>query len=94
VVIIPGYATLDSAVRAVREGAYDYLAKPFSLGQLEIVLRRIGDRMMLERENRELLKRQADIARPLGSPASDLSSRLIAIEQRLGRIEEALKRRF
>ena len=29
VVMITGYATLDSALRAVREGAYDYLAKPF-----------------------------------------------------------------
>ena len=29
---------LDSAVRAVREGAYDYLAKPFSLGQLDVML--------------------------------------------------------
>ena len=39
---------LDSAVRAVREGAYDYLAKPFALGQLEVVLTRIRDRMALE----------------------------------------------
>ena len=35
VVMITGYASIDSAVRAVREGAYDYLAKPFALGQLE-----------------------------------------------------------
>ena len=39
VVMITGYASIDSAVRAVREGAYDYLAKPFALGQLEVVLR-------------------------------------------------------
>ena len=45
VVMITGYASIDSAVRAVREGAYDYLAKPFALGQLEVVLRRIRDRM-------------------------------------------------
>ncbi|MGH9374324.1 MAG: response regulator [Vicinamibacterales bacterium] len=92
VVIITGYATLDSAVRAVREGAYDYLPKPFALGQLEIVLRRIRDRMMLERENRELLKRQSETARHPGTQAVDLSTRLLAIEDRLERIETLLRR--
>lgn len=57
VVMITGYATLDSALRAVREGAYDYLAKPFSLGQLDVMLARIKDRIALERENRDLRRR-------------------------------------
>ena len=91
VVIITGYATLDSAVRAVREGAYDYLAKPFSLGQLEVVLLRIRDRMMLEAENRELLRRQPEALRGGQAAAPpDVSSRLDAIERRLARIETLL----
>ena len=57
VVMITGYATLDTALRAVREGAYDYLAKPFSLGQLDVMLARIKDRIGLERENRDLRRR-------------------------------------
>jgi DNA-binding NtrC family response regulator len=57
VVMITGYATLDTALRAVREGAYDYLAKPFSLGQLDVMLARIKDRIALERENRDLRRR-------------------------------------
>lgn len=44
VVIITGYASLDSAIRAVRVGAYDYLTKPFSLAQLDIILTRICER--------------------------------------------------
>lgn len=44
VVIITGYASLDSAIRAVRVGAYDYLTKPFSLIQLDIILQRIQER--------------------------------------------------
>lgn len=44
VVIITGYASLDSAIRAVRVGAYDYLTKPFSLGQLDVILNRIRER--------------------------------------------------
>src|ERR671919_1457536 len=68
VVMITGYATLDSALRAVREGAYDYLAKPFSLGQLDVMLARIKDRMALERENRDLRRRLAGAGK--GAPAT------------------------
>jgi len=92
VVIITGYATIDSAIRAVRAGAYDYLAKPFALGQLEVVLRRIRDRMALERENRELT-RQVGGSRESGLPAKELTWRLEAIEDRLARIEMLLKDR-
>ncbi|RPI11582.1 MAG: response regulator, partial [Actinobacteria bacterium] len=35
VVIVTGYASLDSAIQAVRLGAYDYLTKPFSMGQID-----------------------------------------------------------
>src|SRR5688572_31296403 len=68
VVMITGYATLDSALRAVREGAYDYLAKPFSLGQLDVMLARIRNLLSLERENRDLRRRLA--GRPTPSPAA------------------------
>jgi DNA-binding NtrC family response regulator len=54
VVMITGYATLDTALRAVREGAYDYLPKPFALGQMEAIFQRIRERMRLEQENRAL----------------------------------------
>jgi CheY-like chemotaxis protein len=94
VVMITGYATLDSALRAVREGAYDYLPKPFALGQIEVVVSRIRDRIALEDENR-MLSRQVDGMREgAGGPRpSDLAWRLDAIEERLARIEEALRTR-
>ena len=91
VVMITGYASIDSAVRAVREGAYDYLAKPFALGQLEVVLRRIGDRMALEEENRAL-SRQVGAREPASLP-TDVSWRLQAIEERLAHIEALLRTR-
>jgi len=88
VVIITGYASLDSAIEAVRVGAYDYLTKPFSLGQLDVVLARIKDRRALEHENRQLAKR-ADGRE--GPAASSLQTRLDAIDGRLDRIERLLK---
>lgn len=42
VVIITGYATMDSAIQAVRVGAYDFLPKPFSLSEVDRLLRRIA----------------------------------------------------
>jgi DNA-binding NtrC family response regulator len=91
VVMITGYASIDSAVRAVREGAYDYLAKPFALGQLEVVLTRIKDRMALEQENRELSKLVG--GRDAAAGNADLSWRLQAIEERLAHIEALLRTR-
>jgi DNA-binding NtrC family response regulator len=91
VVMITGYATIDAAVRAVREGAYDFLAKPFALGQFEVILWRIRDRMALEGENRELLKRQQGSGGPIAT-GGDSSWRLEAIEERLARIEALLRK--
>ncbi len=91
VVIVTGYASLDSAIAAVRLGAYDYLTKPFSLGQLDVILRRIVDRESLERENRALL--QAEVAPSPGRPgvsSNELGDRLTRIESALGRIESSL----
>ena len=93
VVMITGYATLDSALRAVREGAYDYLPKPFALGQLEIVFDRIRDRIALESENRMLARQMDGLRGPAAAGGRDVSWRLEAIEERLGRIEELLRTR-
>jgi two-component system, NtrC family, response regulator HydG len=90
VVIVTGYGTIDTAVRAVREGAYDYLSKPFALGQLEVVIRRILDRMALERE-RAHLAREVEVLP--GTALRDVATRLQAIEDRLARIEAILKSR-
>ena len=80
VVMITGYASLDSAVRAVKLGAHDYLAKPFTLGQIDVVAQKARARFQLEQENRSLLSGES-------SPALDaIDGRLTAIEQTLGQI--------
>ena len=88
VVIITGYASLDSAVEAVRLGAYDYLTKPFSLGQLDVILGRILDRHSLELENRQLARQVGDREH---SATPSIHGRLEGIEARLERIELMLK---
>jgi DNA-binding NtrC family response regulator len=88
VIIVTGYASVDSAVRAVRMGAYDYLTKPFTLGQIEVIVRRVAERFALEAENRQLARR-VEGRDPSDSEAAVLE-RLDAIDQRLARIERLL----
>lgn len=89
VVIITGYASLDSAIQAVRLGAYDYLTKPFSLGQIEVVVTRVTDRLALEAENRRLTRRMSGPAP--AEAKSGANARFDAIDQRLARIEALLR---
>ena len=50
VIVITGYATIENAVEAMRNGAYDFIPKPFTPDQLRIVVRRAIDKINLERE--------------------------------------------
>jgi len=56
VLIMTGYASLDTAIQAIRGGAYDYIRKPFKLDELEIVVRNACEKISLVRENRQLLR--------------------------------------
>ncbi len=57
VIIMTGYASLDTAVQAIRGGAYDYIRKPFKLDEIEIIVKNACEKIALTRENRRLLKR-------------------------------------
>ncbi len=54
VVLITGYATLDSAVAAMKAGAFHYIAKPFRLAEVREVMRNAIEMVSLKRENRRL----------------------------------------
>ena len=53
-VVITGYGTVQSAVHAMKNGAYDYVTKPFSLEELKILLDRVVTHLKLRSENRML----------------------------------------
>ena len=59
VVLITGHGDVDSAVEAMKIGAYDYITKPFMLDRLELVIEKAYQRVCLQRENR-LLRRAQD----------------------------------
>ena len=60
VIIITGYASLDTAIQAIRGGAYDYIRKPFKLEELEVAVKNASEKIPLIRENRHLLQQLKD----------------------------------
>jgi len=54
VIMITGHATVESSVAAIRAGAYDYIPKPFTAMQLQILVGRAARQVYLERDNRRL----------------------------------------
>ncbi len=52
VVIMTAYGSIESAVEAMQKGAYDYIIKPFSLDNIELLLKRIQERQSLIDENK------------------------------------------
>ncbi len=57
VIIMTGYASLDTAIQAIRGGAYDYIRKPFKLDELGIIVNNACEKVSLLRENRCLLQK-------------------------------------
>jgi two-component system phosphate regulon sensor histidine kinase PhoR len=54
VIVITGYATVETAIEAMKQGAYDFIPKPFEPDQLRIVVNRAADKIRLTRETQKL----------------------------------------
>jgi len=54
VIVVTGYGTVQSAVQAMKHGAYDYVTKPFSVDELKLLLERVATHLKLKSENRLL----------------------------------------
>jgi len=54
VIVVTGYGTVHSAVQAMKNGAYDYMTKPFSMEELKLLLERVSSHLKLKTENRIL----------------------------------------
>jgi len=50
VMVITGYSTIESAVTAIKKGAYDFIPKPFQMEELEIIVKRALERHTLFRQ--------------------------------------------
>ncbi|MBD0864564.1 MAG: sigma-54-dependent Fis family transcriptional regulator [Rhodobacteraceae bacterium] len=67
VVIISGHGNIEIAVAAIKQGAYDFIEKPFNIDQLMVVIRRAMETSRLRRENCTLRQRDAGSTEMVGS---------------------------
>ncbi|GAC1459162.1 MAG: hypothetical protein NVSMB8_08490 [Candidatus Limnocylindrales bacterium] len=87
VIVLTGYASLESAVKALREGAYDYLLKPCDVEELRSTVtrglerRRVGQQLHervveLEAANETISRMNADLEGRVAAATADLQARL------------------
>jgi DNA-binding NtrC family response regulator len=57
VVAMPSFAGLDAALAIMREGAFDYVIKPFKFTQIEVLLNKAAEHRRLREENAKLTER-------------------------------------
>jgi DNA-binding NtrC family response regulator len=66
IVVMTGYGTIESAVNCIRSGAFDYIIKPFSASQIDLILRKADNFNQAVRINRILTQESLDPAPLLG----------------------------
>ena len=67
VVIISGHGNIETAVSAIKRGAYDYIEKPFKVDRLILVVSRALETSRLKRENLDLRRRSGETGDMVGS---------------------------
>ncbi|MCC6744733.1 MAG: sigma-54-dependent Fis family transcriptional regulator, partial [Acidobacteria bacterium] len=83
VVMLTGHGTIDTAIEAMKLGAYDYLTKPCDLSEMRAVIERALERRELQRENaalRTILRRKEGEVELIGR-----SRTMNDLEQRIAR---------
>ncbi|MDO5640905.1 MAG: sigma-54 dependent transcriptional regulator [Paracoccus sp. (in: a-proteobacteria)] len=70
VIIISGHGNIEIAVAAIRQGAYDFIEKPFNIDQLMVVINRAMETNRLRRENAQLRRGEVKAAEMLGHSAA------------------------
>ena len=88
IVIISGHGNIEIAVAAIKQGAYDFIEKPFNIDQLMVVIRRAMETSKLRRENQALKRGEGAVAEMIGESAAfrTLKSQLEKVTKSNGRV--------
>ena len=88
VIVFSGHGNIEIAVAAIKQGAYDFIEKPFNIDQLMVVVSRAMETSRLRRENADLRRRDVTSSEMLGSsPAfKALKSQLEKVTKSNGRV--------
>ncbi len=88
IVIISGHGNIEIAVAAIKQGAYDFIEKPFNIDQLMVVIGRAMETSRLRQENTELRRRDAPASEMIGNCTTfkTLKSQLEKVTKSNGRV--------
>lgn len=88
VIIISGHGNIETAVAAIKLGAYDFVEKPFNIDQLMVVVTRAMETSRLRRENSELRRKDVTTAEMVGSSQAfrNLKAQLDKVTKSNGRV--------
>ncbi|MQA91921.1 MAG: response regulator [Gemmatimonas sp.] len=84
VVMVTGYATVDSSVEAMQAGAFDYIPKPFTATQLRVLIGRAAQQARLSRDNaalRDQLRRRSGATEIAGN--SEAIRKVLSVVERI-----------
>jgi signal transduction histidine kinase len=84
VIMITGHATLESAIQAMKQGAFYYIAKPFKLDEVRKVVREAVEKVKLKKENIALLDTKSSLEKAVEEAVGKLyekQAQLIAYEK-------------
>ncbi|GEC91790.1 sigma-54-dependent transcriptional regulator [Brevibacillus brevis] len=54
IIVVTGHGTIETAIEAMKRGAYDYLTKPYNLNELEVLISKAVEKQLLTEENQQL----------------------------------------
>ncbi|MBS8225262.1 nitrogen assimilation response regulator NtrX [Vannielia litorea] len=88
IVIISGHGNIEIAVAAIKQGAYDFIEKPFNIDQLMVVIRRAMETSRLRRENSQLRRKEVSVTDMVGTSTAfkALKSQLDKVTKSNGRV--------
>ncbi|HEY7350920.1 MAG TPA: response regulator [Ktedonobacterales bacterium] len=99
-IVLTGYASLESAIEAMRQGAYDYLVKPTDVEELKLTVARALERQRLQRElaervgelesaNQKIQRFNSDLRRQVGAATEALQQKIDELAQAKAALEDA-----
>ncbi len=88
IIIISGHGNIEIAVAAIKQGAYDFIEKPFNIDQLMVVVTRAMETSRLRRENVELRRKDVTTSEMIGSSTAfkGLKAQLEKVTKSNGRV--------
>jgi two-component system, NtrC family, response regulator AtoC len=84
VIVMTGFASMETAIEAIRNGAYDYLSKPFRLDHVRLIVRRALEKASLRKEIRQLRSAMDD--RPPFSRIVGQSPEMVEVYKMIARV--------